>query len=165
MTEQQTRYIWLIRHGKSADAKVGQVDFDRSLNKRGNRDGHHMQTWLSQQAHPASWVWSSPAVRAKLTAGYVTSGFNATFVEDLRLYLASAEMLMEVLQTTPEDVSSVAIVAHNPGLTHLVNSLGQAHVTDNLVTFGTALFCTQQSWADLQLGQSQLITLQTPKSL
>lgn len=165
MTELQTRYIWLIRHAKSADGKVGQTDFDRSLNKRGSRDGKNMQTWLSQQAHPASWVWSSPAVRAKLTAGFVTSGFNATFVEDIRLYLASADMLMEVLQTTPEDVSSVAIVAHNPGLTHLINSLGQTHVTDNLVTFGTALFSTQQSWADLQTGQAELITLQTPKSL
>lgn len=165
MTEQQTRYIWLIRHAKSADAKIAQVDFDRSLNKRGNRDGHHMQIWLSQQAHPASWVWSSPAARAKLTAEFVSSAFNATFVEDRRLYLASAEMLMEVLKSTPEDVSSVAIVAHNPGLTHLVNSLGQAHVTDNLVTFGTALFRTQQSWRELQLGQSQLITLQTPRSL
>ena len=155
----------LIRHAKSADPKIGQTDFDRALNKRGRHDGETMHTWFSRQPHKASWVWSRAAVRAKLTAAYVTSGFNATFVEDRRLYLASAEALLDVLKSTPEDVVSVAVVAHNPGLTHLVNVLGDGPVTDNLVTFGTALFSTELAWHDLRPGAAQFVSLDTPKTI
>lgn len=165
MTETTTRYIRLIRHAKSADPEVGQPDFDRALNKRGRRDGETMQAWFSQQPHKSTWVWSSAAVRAKLTAAYVTSGFNATFVEDKRLYLASADALLDVLQSTPEEVESVAVVAHNPGLTHLANVLGSSQITDNLVTFGTVLFSTQQDWRDLRPGQATFISLDSPKTI
>ena len=124
-----------------------------------------MQAWFSEQPHPCTWIWSSAAVRAKLTAGYVTSGFNATFVEDRRLYLATAEALLDVLKSTPGDVSSVAVVAHNPGLTHLANLLGKAFVTDNLATFGTVLFSTQQAWSDLSPRCATFISLNTPKTI
>lgn len=159
------RYIWIIRHGKSADGKVGQKDFDRPLSKRGERDGQAMQAWLAKQPHPAQWVWSSTAVRAELTASYVTAAFNATFVPEPQLYLASAETALSCLQATPADVQRVALVAHNPGLTHLVNLLSKQPITDNLVTFGTALFKTNVPWQELAFGTAELICLQTPKML
>lgn len=159
------RYIWIIRHGKSADGEPGQVDHERILNKRGERDGRAMRDWFSQQSQQAQWVWSSSAVRAKLTAGYVTTGFGATFVEEPSLYLASADTVLNTLRATPEDVSSVAVVAHNPGLTYLVNMLGPQLVTDNLVTFGTALFRTDRTWSDLTANCADLISLDTPKTI
>ncbi len=159
------RYIWVIRHGKSADGAPGQSDHERPLNHRGERDGAAMQAWYAQQAHPAQWVWSSTAVRAKLTATYVTGGFNATFVEEPKLYLASAESVLSCLRATPPELNSVAVVAHNPGLTHFVNLIGHNHVTDNLVTFGTAVFATASSWADLHFGCAEFIQLTSPKTL
>lgn len=165
-TENQTkRYIWVIRHGKSAAAEPGQADYERALNKRGEKDGKAMRTWLAQQANPAKWVWSSPAVRAKLTAGFVTTAFSATFVEESSLYLASADSVLDTLRATPADVTSVAVVAHNPGLTYLVNMLGKEPITDNLVTFGTALFETTQDWSNLAPHQAEFVSLTTPKSL
>lgn len=161
----KSRYIWVIRHGKSADGEAGQTDHERVLNKRGERDGLAMRDWLGQQAHPAQWVWSSSAVRAKLTAGFVTTGFGATFVEEPDLYLASADTVLNTLRATPADVSSVAVVAHNPGLTYLVNMLGAQPVTNNLVTFGTALFKTDRDWPDLTANCAELISLNTPKTI
>ena len=61
--------------------------------------------------------------------------------------------------------TSVALVAHNPGLTHLVNKLGANPITQNLVTFGTALFATTQSWPELTFGSAELISLQSPKTI
>ena len=164
------RYIWIIRHGKSAWGDPGETDHDRPLNKRGERNGGAMQAWFANQDHPAQWVWSSSAVRAKLTAAYVTAGFNATFAEEPSLYLASAETALDCLRATPADVESVALVAHNPGLTYLVNRLGEDYVTDNLVTFGTALFEVEDatpdwSWADLGFGGARLVSLHTPKTI
>jgi phosphohistidine phosphatase len=160
------RHIWVIRHGKSAEGEPGQADHDRPLNKRGERDGKAMRAWLARQPHPAQWVWCSSAVRAKLTAAYATAAFNATCVEESGLYLASAEGVLSCLQATPDDVASVAVVAHNPGLTHLVNLLGTHSVTDNLVTWGTALFsAAAEHWSQVEFGSAELLDLQTPKNL
>jgi len=158
-------YIWIIRHGKSAEGEIGQSDHDRVLNKRGKRDGTNMRNWFAQQDHPAQWLWSSSAVRAKLTSAYVAAGFNTTLVEQPVLYLASQQSVLSCLQSTPGDVTSVALVAHNPGLTHFVNKLGANPITQNLVTFGTALFATTQSWPELTFGSAELISLQSPKTI
>ena len=159
------RHIWVIRHGKSAHGAAGVSDHDRSLNDRGLRDGDSMQAWLQCQAHPAQWVWSSSALRARQTADYVCKGFCATLVEESDLYLASADQVIECLRNTPEDMTSVAIVAHNPGLTHLTNLLGPETVTDNLPTFGTALFRTHAPWHELRYQCAELISLHTPKTI
>lgn len=161
----QTRHIWVIRHGKSTATQSGRRDHERVLNKRGERDGQAMRTWFAAQANPAQWVWSSSAVRAKLTASYVTAGFGATFVEDASLYLASAETAMATLKATPSDVGSVALVAHNPGLTYLVNMLSTEPITDNLVTFGTTLFKFNGEWSDLAARTAEFISLTTPKNV
>ena len=124
-----------------------------------------MSTWYGQQSNGAEWIWCSSALRARQTAEYVSRGFNTHVVEEPELYLASAERLLNCLQATPEDVHSVAVVAHNPGLTFLVNLLGNQSVTENLVTFGTALFRTHIPWNQIRFGRAEFISLNTPKSI
>jgi phosphohistidine phosphatase len=159
------RTIWVIRHGKSAAGESGQSDFDRPLNHRGLADGPLMEGWLAEQQAPATWVWCSPAARAKATAAFVGRGFGAEVVEEPSLYLASADTLLGCLRETPPDIASAAIVAHNPGLTSLVNLLGDHDVTSNLVTFGTARFSFDGEWADLRFGIADFVDLQTPKTI
>ena len=162
---EETRHIWVIRHGKSADGSPGMLDHDRPLNGRGRRNGESMRAWYAEQAHPAEWIWCSTAVRAQQTAQFVGDGFRAPIVDEPDLYLAPAERLLDCLRRTPEDIAAVAVVAHNPGLTYLVNLLGNEPVTDNLVTFGSALFSTQCSWTDLRFGGAELVSLHTPRTI
>ncbi len=160
--------LWLIRHAKSDWSDPGLSDFDRPLNKRGRRDGPRMQSWLSTQDHPATWIWSSRAERAKATAKFVAAGFAAatpTIVEDRRLYLASAETLLDVLRETPVPESSIALVAHNPGMTNLVNLLSGDEVLDNLPTFGVARFDVDVPWVNLRFGGARLELVSSPKRL
>ncbi len=166
--EPDCRRIWVIRHAKSSWAIVRQNDFDRPLNERGNRNGLQMQTWLSGQSHGATWLWTSNAVRAVATSHYVGNGFALTaeqIVENDSLYGGSAEATLAVLRQTPREISNVAVVAHNPGLTHLVNKLTGNYVTDNLPTFGIARLTTPAPWQDLQFGQCLLEVLVSPKKL
>jgi phosphohistidine phosphatase len=157
--------IWIVRHGKSAVGGFGEHDYDRPLSRRGLKNGSRMLAWFARQSHPATWLWSSPAARATATAEFVANGFATQVIEEPSLYLASADMLLSCLQCTPADVRSVAIVAHNPGLTHLVNLLTSDSVTDNLATLGTARFTTDQAWSQLQFGSAQFVDLHTPKTV
>jgi phosphohistidine phosphatase len=160
--------LWVIRHAKSDWSHPGQGDFDRPLNERGRRDGPRMAEWLAGQKDPARWIWSSDAVRARETATYVTDGFRRAqpeLVLDRRLYLAEPEGLLDVLRETPDDVDSVAVIAHNPGLTDLVNLLAGERVLDNLPTFGVAAFKVKAPWVELRAGAGRLLTLMSPKRL
>jgi len=160
--------LWLIRHAKSDWGERGLSDFERPLNARGERDGPRMAAWLQAQTHPATWLWTSTAVRARATAGFVQSGFGigaTQVVADDSLYHATPEQILDVLRQTPADVDSVALVAHNPGLTWLVNAMGEAALTDNLPTFGVARFDCPGDWASLRAGSSRLDLLVSPKTL
>jgi phosphohistidine phosphatase len=160
--------LWIIRHAKSDWSTPGQSDFERPLNDRGRRDGPRMAAWLAQQKGPASWVWCSDAVRARSTAEFVLQGFASAkpeLVVDHRLYLADAAQLLDVLRETPASIESVAVIAHNPGLTELVNLLAGEAALHNLPTFGVALFKVSHPWLDLRAGAARLKAVMTPRQL
>ena len=160
--------LWLIRHAKSAWGERGLTDFERPLNGRGKRDGPRMAAWLRTQSDPATWIWTSTAVRAAATAEFVRTGFQVDehrLIGEERLYHASPEQILEVVRGTPADVTSVAVVAHNPGLTWLVNAMGEDAITDNLPTFGVARFDCPGDWASLAAGSARLDFLVSPKTL
>ena len=158
--------LWLIRHAKSSWAQAGLTDFDRPLNGRGERDGPNMADWLATQDHPATWIWTSTAARALATTNFVQQGFgldSASTAPLDELYHASPEDLLDVIRRTPSETESVALVAHNPGLTYLANVLGNSPVTDNLPTFGIARFECPAPWRSLQSGSAILDFLEAPK--
>jgi phosphohistidine phosphatase len=160
--------LWLIRHAKSEWKSAAVTDFERPLDARGERDGACMAAWLARQSDPASWIWSSDAVRASSTAGFVADGFisaGARVVEDHRLYDAGPERLLEVIRETPPQVTSAAVVAHNPGMTVLVNLLAGRNVTDDLPTFGLARLEVPGPWAALAVGRGRLELLTGPRRL
>lgn len=160
--------LWLIRHAKSSWSNPGQSDFDRPLNKRGERDGPAMSRWLGEQSDTATWMYVSTAARAQATARYVQEGFglNDEAVESTDdLYHATPEQILDVVRRTPADVRSMAVVAHNPGLTWLVNAMGADPVMENLPTFGIARFDCAGDWADLRAGRAVLDLLVSPKTL
>lgn len=163
------KHLWIIRHAKSSWADPEQTDFERGLNARGRRDGERLRGYLAELPNPPSWLWCSSARRAQDTAAYVCAGFAVAEKRCVTLdslYHASASAVLDVLQGTPDEVESVAVVAHNPGLTDLVNSLGTGPVTDNLPTFGIAQFSfAGEHFPDLRFGGASLVQLLTPKSL
>ncbi|MEE2785533.1 MAG: histidine phosphatase family protein [Pseudomonadota bacterium] len=159
------RYLRLIRHAKSRDQGPGQSDHDRTLAPRGERDGLTMQSWLASQPHSVEWIWASSAIRAQQTASYVAQATKARLITEPTLYLASADTIIDVIRSTPADVESVAVVAHNPGLTYVANTLGPEAVTSNLATFGTVLFAVESDWAQLVPGYSHFVSLHTSKTI
>ncbi len=163
-----SRTIWLFRHAKSSWADPGQADFDRPLNARGERAGPTMAAWLETQTQPAEWIWSSDARRAAATAEFVRQGFKLPaealhFSHDL--YLGGPEKILDVLRATPPDVQAVALVAHNPGTTYLLNALAGEVVTDNVPTFGTARLSAPGAWDELSAGRCELQIFTAPKRL
>src|SRR3546814_3087169 len=67
-------------------------------------------------------VTASPAARVKETLESVETGYGAPLDPhfDRRIYLASAETLMDVIHDPPDNADTMLLVGHNPGLEELV---------------------------------------------
>lgn len=116
--------LYLLRHAKSSWAEEGIKDENRPLNSKGVKDAHHKAWILSTKKTPVDLLVTSPAFRALNTAIIVAGHIKLPF-EKLEInpdvYDASLKELLKVIEKTNNNVSSLLLVGHNPGLTELAN--------------------------------------------
>jgi phosphohistidine phosphatase len=160
------KQLTIVRHAKSSWSEPGLSDFDRPLNRRGERDAPEMGRRLAERGSEPDLIVSSSAARARATAEVLARaiGHDPAAVE-LRedLYLASVDQLLRVLRSLPETRDHVLLVAHNPGLTALVNLLSGIDL-ENLPTCGVAeLDLELDSWSQLRPGAAVRARLDFPK--
>ena len=109
--------LLLIRHAKSNWNDASLPDRDRPLAPRGERDAAKMSKRLSQRHVDPGLIMCSPAVRALETARIIATGLDykreRIAVED-RLYAASMDTLIEVIEELDDALDCVMLVGHNP---------------------------------------------------
>ena len=126
----------IVRHSKSSWSDPYLSDFDRPLNKRGNRDGGLMAEFLSKRINNVDKLLSSSSKRTRLTSEFFKNKINIK-VENYtdELYHASYDDIIDLLNQVKDDVRSLILIGHNPGLTHLVNFFTEVNLY-NLPTTG-----------------------------
>ena len=133
--------LTLIRHAKSSWKDTSLKDFDRPLNKRGRHNAPLMGRVIQHSGLSFDRILSSPAERAITTARLIAAQLGypeQDIVAREELYDASSAQLLQCIQSLDHAWHSVALVAHNPGLTQLCNELSDAAI-DNLPTCGVAV--------------------------
>ncbi len=128
--------LFLVRHAKSSWNDTSLSDWERPLNKRGKRDAPEMGRRLSRAAVNIDAIISSTAVRAISTADILAEQllFDQEIDQRDDLYHAGAGALLNVIRQFDDAWNAVMLVAHNPGLTDLVNKLSGP--IDNVPTCG-----------------------------
>ena len=115
--------LLVLRHAKSSWEQPGLDDHARPLNARGERDAPRMGRLVRAEGLTPDLIISSDAARARATAEAMAEAarYPGTILLEPRLYHADTAEILDVLRTTiDEDVASVMIVGHNPGLEELV---------------------------------------------
>ena len=157
--------LLLLRHAKSSWDKPDCDDHERPLNERGERDSFTMARFLADNDEGLDVIYSSTAVRALDFAQVISELCDITLVPELSFYTFDEDELMEILRSLPDSVSKVAVVAHNPAVTQLVNRLTDAEL-ENVPTAGLAsIQCDVDIWADLTEAACEMNYFQTPKML
>ena len=121
----------LIRHAKSSWDDTSLPDRERPLEPRGERDAAKMSRRWSQRHAKPDLIMSSPAARALATANVVAQGLDYKtkhIAVDDRLYAATVEALLAVIEALDDRLDRVMLVGHNPGFTEL------AHHFDSKIT-------------------------------
>jgi phosphohistidine phosphatase len=159
----------VIRHAKSSWDNPALSDFNRPLNKRGERDAPVMAKRLKEKNITINTMISSPAVRAITTCrifaeilGLATENIQAS----KELYHAGDEIILKVVKGLKDltiENEVVAVFGHIPGLTEFVNNLVEEDI-DNIPTTGVVCCGLDvERWKDVRWGCGQMEIFDYPK--
>lgn len=157
--------LYLIRHAKSDWSDESQSDFERGLNKRGQKAILIMANALKERKVMPDLILSSSAKRAKLTAKGLAKeiDYHGEIKYIDALYMAESEEVLTLNQDIDDKYDTVFIVGHNPETTELSNIMTNAYI-DNVPTLGiVAIQLSIESWKDLKIGEGKLNFFIYPK--
>jgi len=161
------KILYLIRHAKSSWKHPELDDFDRPLNKRGERDAPDMGQRLADKEISPDLMLSSPANRAITTCKTIAKALDypeEAIETNEKIYLASTSELLETVQQVDDTWNTVFLFGHNPGFTDFANRLTNEYL-DNIPTCG--VFVIQfdvDSWAKMGFGKGNKVFFDFPKS-
>jgi phosphohistidine phosphatase len=157
--------LYLIRHAKSYWGDSSLSDFDRPLNKRGERDAPFMGKILFDKKVNTDLIISSPAMRAKKTAMEIADklGYSQKkILFDENLYEASSQDILELIRNVSEKYNSIIIFGHNPGLTMFNNSVSEVYI-DNIPTCGVVVLQFEHNWSEINSVRCKQLFFDYPK--
>jgi phosphohistidine phosphatase len=160
--------LLLIRHAKSSWDDASLSDFERPLNDRGKKDAPAMADRLYERGIKIDAFVSSPARRAKKTAGYFAKRYKKEEEDILfktELYMAGELAFLDVIEKLDDHYDCVAMFSHNPGITEFANSLTDARL-DNMPTCAIfAVTIDAKKWKRFREAGKNFLFFDYPKAL
>ena len=110
--------IIIIRHADASYDTNIPTDFDRPLTNQGLLDAKVMGKVLSNKTQDINLILSSPANRAITTARIIAEQieYDKIIEEKKRIYNASYREILDIISKLNNEIHSVIIFGHNPGL-------------------------------------------------
>ena len=150
-----TRRLVVVRHAKSAWPD-DVPDHERPLGPRGLRDAPKLGRWLADQGYVPEHVVCSTARRTRDTWARVAAvlPLEPVIEYDGDLYGGDVEQFLAAARRTPPDVTTLALVGHEPGVGELTLHLAGYGDDTRLVqakfpTGAAAVLATGDTWAEL----------------
>ncbi|QYU69618.1 histidine phosphatase family protein [Leptolyngbya sp. 15MV] len=164
--------LGLLRHAKSDWDDIGKRDFDRGLNERGRRGARLIGAHIRD--HGVTWerLLASPAERVRRTLEAALPHLTPQW--DERLYLASAETILDVLREGAGPADAVLVSGHNPGLQEVLFALVAAEAENALFEeaarkFPTATYAVFEldidDWTEIGQHCGRLVHFTRPRDL
>ncbi len=159
--------LYIVRHAKSSWDYPYLSDFDRPLNKRGQRDVPDMGQRIANEGILPDLILSSPANRAITAARGIAAkiGYpDQRIEEDRNIYHAGTSTLKRIVANISDMHDSAMIFGHNPGFTWLINDLCNFYL-DNLPTCAICgIEFDINSWKDILHTIGKKVYYDYPKS-
>lgn len=165
------RQLIVIRHAKAAS---GPSDVDTPLTDKGRRDAAALGRWLAAQAITLDRAAVSPAVRARQSWEAVGSELREAVdtVTDERIYDNTVASLLDAIHDTPDEVTGLAVIGHNPGLGELAaalddgagDSAARQALAEGFATCTAAIFDVAGHWSAVQPDGLTLTALFTARA-
>jgi len=162
----------LLRHAKSDWPDV--ADQERPLAKRGRRDAPVAGRWLGESGYVPDTVICSTARRARETWELAAAGLAQAVPGaappvryEERVYEATVLGLLMLIREFPDDLGTVLLVGHNPGLAELTVGLAAPppEPPANFPTAAVAVLGLPGGWAAAGPGEARLLAFAAPADM
>ncbi|MFE7746001.1 SixA phosphatase family protein [Nocardia sp. NPDC057455] len=161
------RTLILMRHGKSAYPE-GVDDHERPLAPRGRREAGLAGRWLRATQPPIDAVRCSTATRTRETLA--ATGVTAPVVFEPGIYEAVPETLIELVRLSDDDVATLLVIGHAPGMPWTAwelasnrDSAPAVELSRKFPTSALAVLRFDRDWADVDPGTGELMHFHIPR--
>ena len=158
--------LLVLRHAKSDWSAAYGSDRERPLAPRGVDAARLMGRFVTAAGLEPDLVLSSPAERARTTAGLAASAGSWGVPVEIRegFYAGGREAVLLALREVGPQIGTVVVVGHEPVWSAVVSGLsGGGRV--RFPTAGLACLTSETEWSALAWGRMELGWLVTPKLL
>jgi phosphohistidine phosphatase len=172
--ETSMRRLMLLRHAKS-DWPEGLDDAMRPLAERGRGDAPEMGRAMARDSLVPDLALVSTAVRTRQTWELLAAalGKSVRMREEPELYGAPEGKLLEIARNVPDEIETLLLCAHNPGIERLARRFAKSgdpdairRVEKKYPTCGLAVIeLPVSSWKDASPPAGRLELFLTPKIL
>lgn len=162
--------LFLLRHAKAV-AQHADGDRARGLTEAGRESARAIAAAVAERHIAPSLVLCSDSARTRETFDIVLPALKPApeIVYEAALYVADAKQLLQRLHRVSEDIRSVMLVGHNPGLQELAVMLSDQptgplmmRLTRDFPTAAVARFEIKLPWSALGRGSARLMTILVP---
>ncbi|WP_040695864.1 SixA phosphatase family protein [Nocardia vinacea] len=161
------RTLILMRHGKSSYPD-GISDHERPLAPRGQREAGLAGQWLRETQPPIDAVRCSTATRTRETLA--ATGVTAPVVYEAGIYEASPRTLIELVQLSDDDVTTLLVIGHAPGMPWTAWELASNRDSEPAIelsrkfpTSALAVLEFDRPWAQVDEGTGDLVRFHIPR--
>ncbi|OWU84004.1 hypothetical protein ATO6_16525 [Oceanicola sp. 22II-s10i] len=161
-----TKRLIVIRHAKAVPGTPALRDFDRTLNKRGQRSAEAIGAWLARMGYLPDLILCSSAQRTRETAQSL--GLDVPVRHEDALYEASPDRIMSLVQGAQG--ATVAVIGHNPGIGGFAaDLLDAAPPHGRFFDYPTCATLVADfdadDWPDVSFGTGRFVNFITPREL
>ncbi len=158
----------LMRHAKSAQAELGQSDFERPLNDRGKNDGETMGKRLQDRSLSPDLIICSAAKRTHKTAKLIAEKLHYevhNIISETELYEASIADVVQIIRNLSDEYKTVVLVGHNPTITGLVGYLSTTQIEHMPTSAQVGIEFPFKTWKQVLPQSGELLWFDYPKNL
>lgn len=163
-----SKVIVLVRHGKAVSPDTFTRDIDRVLAQRGINDGYKIGERIKSEGIKPDLILTSSAARANHTALILSRSLNTgtSIIKVIKnFYHCSDDTFLDEIYSLGNDIDTVIISAHNPGISDLAYQLTGGN-TNFLPTSGTAIVKFNISlWEELHTAKAKSYLILKPREL
>ncbi len=169
------RRLLLFRHAKAEQAIPGASDQARTLTDDGRGDAAAMGRYILKHIFRPDRVQVSPSTRTRETWAAIAAALGkppeADF--DARVYDATPQSLLAVIQGAAASAHTLMLIGHNPGLHELAQLLvatgdidTRERLREKFPTSGLAIFdFALKNWGDIHARSGRLERFVSPKTI
>lgn len=158
--------LLIIRHAKAVQT-FGR-DKNRELTERGHSDAVTMAETLLQKGYTIDKIFCSPSVRTMQTMKHFAHIHHVAH-DDIKifdnLYLGDTLAIEEAVEWLRENINTLAVIAHNPGVTNFTKDVTDSDI-DSLPTSGIAIIeVDMNDWENFKAAKKNLAEVISPKTI